>query len=228
MPRRRKAQGQLLHLLLEGDRAELRRRAGAALEDDEEGDDDALTNPFPRQRVEDGALVRHGLRRAATEDKDPTTTIPDQREIVAEDGTIILPPPPGHINTSWHDEFCRILAASGMLRQACLLIGVSVATVRKHRERFPEFDAKVRAATEEATELLFQVGWEMAVEERDPDMLKHYQKALDPRFATRKVVEHQLSAQDRRLIEQQARAAGVDPQRVFARLQQGKQAGQGG
>jgi hypothetical protein len=61
-------------------------------------------------------------------------------------------------------KFFKALGKTGCISDACRACGISRNTVRRHRDKWPEFEARVQAALAMASTELEAIAWQRAVE----------------------------------------------------------------
>jgi hypothetical protein len=140
--------------------------------------------------------------------------VPDGTPAVALGGA-----KPLHLRTDWHAGFLKDFALTGDLLMCLRAIGCRYADFEKALARYATFKAAYEKERQLLLEQLFAKGFSLALD-GNVELLKHYQKALDPRFADKRTVEHVITAKDRKAIEDQARAAGLDPDKVMGRVEE--------
>jgi hypothetical protein len=110
----------------------------------------ALPAPKPHRQRHDGPL-RQGSGQAST---GSGCTEPAKPHRIRHDG----------FTPKKQRKFFKALKKTGCLSDACRVAGISRNTVRRHRDKWPQFDKKVRGALAKASVTLDAIAWQRAVE----------------------------------------------------------------
>lgn len=83
-------------------------------------------------------------------------------------------------------KFFKALRKTGCLKDAARVAGISTNTVRRHRDKWPAFNARTEAALGQAAEALETIAWHRADGRRRDQNLPERRIGRDPRETVRR------------------------------------------